>query len=306
MSDTRPNRNTKKRKKRRSTLRLSVILLFFVFSIAISFTVYTFTFDASSKPAVKKNSDGTSSPSETDILVTDKNGNPVTGQNAGDVTDEDGNKIKGSGASAENSINPVKKSDEKDKSYLDKCVFIGDSITTGLSGYKFVSNDNVLASIGLRIDNITTEKVSTTKYGDILTLDALLKIKPENVYILLGSNGVSWYDNDKMIECYSNFIDSVKTELPDSNIYIISITPVGAIREAKDTTENGKILNSDIDRFNLRLIDLANQKGIYYVDANSELKGDDGKLPADVTKDGMHFNKDTYEKFVEYILTHIV
>ncbi len=306
MSDTRPGGNTRKRKKRRSTLRLSVILLFFVFSIAISFTVYAFTFDASSKPAVKKNPDGTSSPSGTDISVTDKNGNPVTDMSAGDVTDAAGNKITGIGASAENSINPVKESSKKDDSYLGKSVFIGDSITTGLSGYKFVSNDNILASIGLRIDNITTEKVPTIKYGDILALDALLNIKPENVYILLGSNGVSWYDNDKMIENYSDFIDSVKTELPDADIYIISITPVGTIKENIDTTENGKILNSDIDRFNLRLIDLANQKGVYYVDVNTELKGDDGKLPADVTKDGMHFNKETYKKFVDYILTHTV
>ena len=135
-------------------------------------------------------------------------------------------------------------------------------------------------------------------------MTALEEVRPANIYILLGTNGVAWYNNDSMIEQYGAFVDDIKTKLPDSKIYIISLTPVGTMKENIDTVENGKVLNSEIDQFNARLLDLANQKNVYYVDVNSELKDASGKLPDDVTRDGMHFTLDVYKKFVNYILTH--
>ena len=43
----------------------------------------------------------------------------------------------------------------------------------------------------------------------------------------------------------------------------------------------------------------------HYLDINTALKGNDGKLPeADASKDGMHFNKATYEVLVDYLLRH--
>ena len=101
-----------------------------------------------------------------------------------------------------------------------------------------------------------------------------------------------------------NLIDDIKTKLQNSHIYIISITPVGTMKENIDTIENGKVLNSEIDQFNNRLLDLADEKNVHYLNVNPELKDETGKLPDDVTRDGMHFNLDTYKKFIEYILTH--
>ena len=184
-------------------------------------------------------------------------------------------------------------------------MFIGDSITTGFSGYKLVPSENVLADVGLRIDNIAEAKIKNPRFSEpVNVMAALESVKPENVYILLGSNGVAWYNNDTMIEEYGKFIDDIKTKLQNSHIYIISITPVGTMKENIDTIENGKVLNSEIDQFNNRLLDLADEKNVHYLNVNPELKDETGKLPDDVTSDGMHFNLDTYKKFIEYILTH--
>lgn len=310
MPDNRPRNPqrmaARKRKRRYSAFRLSIVLMFFLVSIVVSFMIYALNFDFSSKPAANT-SEGVSQITE-NVIVTDAEGNTVTDAEGNTVTEKNEVEVKETESSEANSStpkNPVPESDRQPDSYLEKSVFIGDSISTGLSGYKFVSSENVLASVGLRIDVIGEEKVSNPRFKTpVLVMDAVKSINPENIYILLGSNGVAWYNNDKMLSAYSDFIDQLKTELPDSNVYIISITPVGTMKEKIDTIENGKVLNVEIDSFNQRLLSLANEKDVWYVDVNSELKDENGKLPDDVTSDGMHFNKDTYEKFIDYILTH--
>ncbi|MDO5560817.1 MAG: GDSL-type esterase/lipase family protein [Oscillospiraceae bacterium] len=308
MAEVRTNRNRSKKKKRRSLFKLSIILLFFIFSIVISFIIYALRFDGTSKlnPGMQPaDSQSDTSDSLSDSLSDNNSLNPDGSSDvSSDASSETPNSEASGMASTPGSVNPVAESQRQNDSYLDSCAFIGDSISTGFSGYKFVSKSNVFASIGLRIDNITEEKVETADGSEILVLDGLKKLKPENVYILLGSNGVSWYDNDKMIEDYSAFIDSIQNELPDSKVYILSITPVGTQKESLEKPKG--VLNTEIDAFNKRLLELADKKSVYYVDLNSFLKDSSGKLPDSKSSDGMHFTKDTYATIIEFILKHTV
>ncbi len=200
--------------------------------------------------------------------------------------------------------NPVAQSSKQDESYLDTCIFVGDSISTGFSGYGFVSEKNVFAKTSMRIDLINNTPLKTF-YGDVLVSKAIKAAAPQNVYVMLGSNGMGWIDTSKMISDYSTFIDSVKAEAPDVTIYVMSIPPVTAEREQKPSVEEGKILNSDITEYNNQLLSLANEKGVHFIDVNSALVNSQGKLPSDVSTDGMHFNKETYIKVIDYILTHV-
>lgn len=202
-----------------------------------------------------------------------------------------------------------------DMSYFDDCVFIGDSITSGFSSYGIIPEKNVYASIGMNIDKINTEPISvmlpdandSTVYSiqQMTIIEALKISKPPKIYIMLGSNGIAWLSNEHMIGRYKAFVDSIKTELPDAKIYILSIPPVTAGREDPNNS-NGQILNSSIDSYNSALLQFANENSLYYVDINTSLKGNDGKLPAEwSSRDGMHFNKDTYNIVINYILSHI-
>lgn len=198
-------------------------------------------------------------------------------------------------------INPVPASDPKSEAYFGKCMFVGDSISVGFSDYQFMSAKNVIAEIGMNIEKINTDPMKTA-YGEVTALEALKAADPENVYIMLGSNGIAWLPTDTMIEYYSEFVDKVMTDMPEADIYILSIPPVTAERE---TAENEPILNSDIDNYNSELLKMANEKQIYYVDINTILKNNDGKLPSEQAQDdGMHFVKDTYSVVVDYILSH--
>ena len=197
--------------------------------------------------------------------------------------------------------NPVPESAAMSQTYFGKCVFVGDSITVGLSDYQLVPMKNVLAEVGMNIEKINTEKMQTA-YGETTVLEALKQSSPENVYIMLGSNGIGWLTIDEMIGEYSEFTENIKKALPDTNIYILSIPPVTKARETSDES----VSNKNIEEYNSKLLELANQKNYYYVDVHSALKNDDGVLSEeDAADDGMHFNKATYDKMVKYILSHV-
>lgn len=200
-----------------------------------------------------------------------------------------------------NSGNPVPESAAMSQTYFGKCVFVGDSITVGLSDYQLVPMKNVMAEVGMNIEKINTEKMNTA-YGETTILEALKQASPENVYIMLGSNGIGWLTIDEMIAEYSEFTENIKKSLPDTNIYILSIPPVTQARETSDEP----VSNENIEEYNSRLLELANKNNYYYVDVHSALKNSDGVLSEeDAADDGMHFNKATYDKMVKYILSHV-
>lgn len=307
MPDNRPVNRTRyekpytvvrRKKKRINPFRLSLILMFYIVSIIVSFLIYAMNFDISSKVSPSY-TESTGQTQENPVIADPDADSAPEGESRGEAAEPS------VPSGTQSKTNPVPESDAQPESYFDSCMFIGDSITSGLSVYKVVPAARVFADVGLRIDNIEKTPVKNQGFDQpVKVMDAIDSLRPENVYILLGSNGVAWYNNDKMIESYGSLVDDIKTKLPDSKVYIISLTPVGKMKENIDTIENGKVLNSEIDRFNERLLALADQKNVYYLDVNSALKDSSGKLPDDVTRDGMHFNSEVYKKFVDYILTH--
>lgn len=204
---------------------------------------------------------------------------------------------------AEDGVNPIAESEAVSDEYLQSCVFIGDSIVYGMSSYGIVPASNVYASMSMNVTKAETEPVET-QYGDITILEALEADIPENIYILLGSKGAAWLTPSEMYSSYSSFVTKVIELCPDSDIYIIAVPPVTA---AKETSVESPVSNSDIDDLNERMLELCNNKGIYFLDLNSYLKDDTGCMPAaDAENDGVHFKYSTYEKMVDYILTHTV
>ena len=83
----------------------------------------------------------------------------------------------------------------------------------------------------------------------------------------------------------------------------MSIPPV---TEKKENETESSINNSKIDEYNSKLLEMANKKGIYFVDINTALKNNQGKLDLDkATNDGYHFKRATYDIMTDYILKHV-
>lgn len=202
--------------------------------------------------------------------------------------------------------NPVGMNLPKDDSYINSCVFVGDSIMGGLSAYGFMDTSRVISCEGISPLRINDQTFSTPTYGTNTAIGAVRASNAQNVYIMLGTNGVGYDYGEKMAGCIDDFVKDIKTSMPSSKIYIMSITPVTASREARGSAENGRILNSQVDAYNKLLLEVADKWGVYYLDLNSELKDSSGKLPENVSGDGIHLNKATYETIYEYILSHTI
>lgn len=202
-----------------------------------------------------------------------------------------------------NISNPLPASEKQDMSFLNDAVFVGDSIMEGMSAYSFFPENQVFASVGLNPYQLNTNTIDTY-YGNVTALSAVLSANPDKIYIMMGMNGVAWDMNNNMTEQIGIFIDEIIKNLPSAKIYLMTVTPVSAEREAKPSAAEGKILNSQIDDFNSSLLNLANEKGIYFLDVNSSLKGSNGCLPSNVSSDGIHLSKAVYQDIIDYILTH--
>lgn len=203
--------------------------------------------------------------------------------------------------------NPVPETADAGPDYFTDAVFVGDSLSVGLRNYAgqlkdfgTIDGNRVLAIQGINIETINT-KIIKTSYGELTILDTIQKIQPKKVYIMLGSNGIAWIENSKMIEYYSAYIDKIRGVVANPILYVLSIPPV----TKKWETEKRPILNTDINAYNGELLKLANDKGAHFVDLNSAIRGADGLLPAEYDAgDGMHFQKPAYETMLTYLRKH--
>lgn len=198
-------------------------------------------------------------------------------------------------------INPIAKKAKLDKEYFDTCMFAGDSLIVGLGTYGIIPEERIAANIGMSVMSINTDPLVSPDGTQILAKDKINAAKPQNLYVLLGLNLLGSYTDEQLLAAYGDFIDSIDRE--NTDIYLISVPPVTGERE---NNEEHPILNSDIDSFNQELLKFANNRCVYYLDLNSELKGEDGLFPEeDAEADGIHFKKATYDKLLDYILTHV-
>lgn len=183
----------------------------------------------------------------------------------------------------------------KDSSYYDTCAFVGDSHTNGLGGYGFVNTSRVFARDGLSISNIR----------ESISVSAIAAVNPENVYIMMGTNGVAWLKPEDMVESYESFVNEIEASLPYANIYILSIPPVSY--ERSSTTDAKKNISIDrINTYNEQLLEMAESNHWYYVDTFSAVCNDYGYLDSTMTTDGVHMKKELYNSFLDYILNHTV
>ncbi len=195
----------------------------------------------------------------------------------------------------------VPESDAVADSYFEDAVFIGDSLTAGLGNYGVLPAGNVLADVGINLDTIQTKACIATTDGAVTILDALKAKNPSKIYIMLGSNGIAWVSPADLAQKFETFLDLVLQQHPDAVVYIESVLPVTAVKQAKDA----RYSNTAIQEYNQRLLQLAEQKQVYFLDTHAAFAMEDGTLNAEYAEaDGMHLKKIGYYAMVEYFKTH--
>ena len=61
-----------------------------------------------------------------------------------------------------------------------------------------------------------------------------------------------------------------------------------------------------IDDYNTRLLEIANKRDVYFVDVNTALKNNEGKLVKEYAEeDGIHLNAQGGQTLLNYVLNHV-
>lgn len=176
-----------------------------------------------------------------------------------------------------------------DDSYFDDAAFIGNSLVDGFRLYSGLNNCDYYAKTSMTILGI----------GDYIT--QMSSIKYGKVYMLLGINELT-YDLDALMRAYSKSVDRIRSDHPGVLIYVMSVSPVSAKKDASGKT----FTMANVRRFNERLLQMAEEKGCYYIDLCDAMGGDDGFLPADITWDGIHFEPSGYKIWLDYLRLHYI
>ena len=255
------------REKKKVKFRISFIFLFIFASFAVCFTLYM----------------------KDDFVITE------------DMFEDDTEAVVYIEPVGQNSsvVNPVSRGDRKDNSYYDSAVFVGSKALSGLSDYGYVKAENMLLSDEIKLSNFNS--VILSENGSESTVaETIMRKNADKIYIMTGLYDLDNMENADFFDEFEAFIENVKESDESIDVYIISLLPVPA------SAESTAALNTDIDAYNSKLLEFANKMNVYYLDVNTEFKGNDGKLPAsDAEINGIRLKKEIYEKFSEYILSHV-
>ena len=176
--------------------------------------------------------------------------------------------------------------------HYENTVFMGDSITEALSEFSILDSYNVIANKGDTVINASQN------------IDKLQGINPKNLVLLYGMNDVIAFDSnsseessDLFKEKYIELINSIKSVLPNTNIYLISPLPV--MSNAVNT--NYRLTNENLNEFRLKVTEVSTSTGTTYIDLASVITEKDYLHE----QDGIHYKYDFYTLWLDFLKNYI-
>lgn len=190
---------------------------------------------------------------------------------------------------------PVGEADKTPVSMAD-ALFIGDSRTVGIMEYAGLNEASFFCDTGMSVFNVRKKRVSVPSIGKV-TLDELLSDKKYGkIYIMLGINELG-YEFKSIVDKYSEFIEFVKNSQPDAAIFLQANLHVSKKRSDSDRVIN----NAAINKLNAELSKIADNKNIFYLDANVLFDDANGNLDAGKTQDQAHLLGKYYAEWGDWI-----
>ena len=201
---------------------------------------------------------------------------------------------------------PVPESEAVDDSWFADAVFIGDSRTDGLRLYSGIKDVDFLCYKGLTVFEVMDNKpVIETANGKVGVLQALEQKQYAKIYLMLGINELGYYNDQGFADTYGAIVDQIMELQPNADIYLQSLIPVST-EKCQQTKQPYYVTNEQIAIYNEIIETIAAEKEVYYVNVKEAMVNEDGELPADASSDGIHFHKEGYQTWYQYLKTHTV
>lgn len=176
---------------------------------------------------------------------------------------------------------------EEDYEFLNSCVFVGDSICSGLGHYGIIPMERVIAQGNIAARNIF-DFTFTVDGSEMALITALVNADPEYIVFSMGINDVNITTEQEFADNYKEILTMAEGFMPDTKLVVLSVTPIDA--SSTFTT------NENIDSFNAALKKMTeeNERWIY-ADITGELKNSENALKTNYSSgDGIHLSPDAY------------
>ena len=187
--------------------------------------------------------------------------------------------------------------------YFEDAVFLGDSIMENIEMLDLFPTANFVTLIGMSPISMD-KKLFVRKQDDrwVTAYDMINQYPHRKIFILLGSNALDHKSYKDTLKDYRVMMDRMIQEYPDTVFYVLCPTSPNRARVRKDRL--------DIQRywkFREGLLELAEGKQLYFLDAFTLLADKDGYLREDLAApDGFHLKLEGSKLIEEMVRTHTV
>lgn len=173
-------------------------------------------------------------------------------------------------------------------------IFLGNSITNG-GEWAELLNDKRVKNRGISGDVCT---------GVLDRLNSIVAGQPSKIFLMIGINDLARGTSaDSILFKTEQIIDKIKSDSPNTSIYIQSILPVNeSFGMFNGHTQHKNIIKP----LNERLECLADKKSVRFVDLYSHfIRPGTHSLDTKYTNDGLHLMGEGYLKWIELIKPYI-
>lgn len=172
-------------------------------------------------------------------------------------------------------------------------IFLGNSITDCAEWFELLDNSKC-HNRGISGD--VTD-------GILLRLDAITRLKPAKIFLMIGINDLSKGKTVEEITAnYRKILDQIKTETPKTKLFVESVLPVNP-KTNPNIPHTGK--TKEVMELNKNLKSLADEYGHQYVDLFSLMADSNNYLPKKYSLDGLHLTYAGYKVWVDAIKSYI-
>ena len=191
-----------------------------------------------------------------------------------------------------------------EKSWFAQASFVGDSLTQGMQMYDTGLPGAMFCAYRGVGPNAIVNGTSCKRADGVaeVPLDALTAQQPKAVYLLLGTN-VLGTDSDytSFLTYYRLMLDMISQALPNTKIYVQSITPV----RPEVSQKSPGLYKERLCEINDALSAIALEKGCTFLNLWEALADENGDLIEEYAQpDGYHLLPAGYDAWVDYLCAH--
>ena len=190
------------------------------------------------------------------------------------------------------------------KEWFNDVSFVGDSLTQGMQLYEEGMQNAMFCAYKGVGPNVIVNGTTCKRADGVaeVPLEALTAQQPRAIYVLLGTN-VLGRDTDysSFLTYYRLMLDMISQALPNTKIYVQSITPV----RPEVSKKSPGLYKERLCEINDALSAIALEKGCTFLNLWEALADENGDLIEEYAQpDGYHLLPAGYDAWVDYLCTH--